>query len=458
MQLVFDLSTLARSSGQAVGIVRVVRELARWARAHRPGTVFAIFDQRDGVFRRVNDAHLDALIEGSALVDTSTQQPGEGGFFRGARLWLRNPRRRFFQLLEVRRLRGSRRAARLQDWLMTAKQRAAMMDLVGRRRMMLPFDVAAAAPIRFDSGQLLLGPGSDWGPQARRAVVEARERSGLRVATVCYDTVPLAHPEFYPAGIGDGFRAMFDEMVHLTDLLLVTATRVAEDIRDHCVANGLPLPPIRAFQLGANLPAFASATGGTLPPPLEAGRYALFVGTIEPRKGHQLLFETWKRLLAEGVPQHEHFRLLFLGQRGWRTEQLVAEIEAHPSFGDSLLILSGIDDRTLATLYRNAAFTLLPSLYEGYGLPVVESFQFGKPVLASTGGALPEVVGEFSPCLDPTDAEAWFAAMRDWIVDPAQRAPYEAAIRTRFRHPDWVEAAAAFHAILDEVFASAPSR
>jgi glycosyltransferase involved in cell wall biosynthesis len=119
-----------------------------------------------------------------------------------------------------------------------------------------------------------------------------------------------------------------------------------------------------------------------------------------------------------------------------------------------LIVLSGVPDTVLTELYRNAAFCLFPSLYEGYGLPAVEAFAFGKAVIASTGGALPEVVGDFSPCLDPRDEDAWFETMRNWIADPAARAPFETAIRERFRHPTWSEAAELFFAAIDAELAS----
>jgi glycosyltransferase involved in cell wall biosynthesis len=135
-------------------------------------------------------------------------------------------------------------------------------------------------------------------------------------------------------------------------------------------------------------------------------------------------------------------------------DDLVAEIDAHPSLGKDLIVLSGVPDTVLTELYRNAAFCLFPSLYEGYGLPAVEAFAFGKAVIASTGGALPEVVGDLSPCLDPRDEDAWFETMRNWIADPAARAPFETAIRERFRHPTWSEAAEQFFAAIDAELAS----
>ena len=114
-----------------------------------------------------------------------------------------------------------------------------------------------------------------------------------------------------------------------------------------------------------------------------------------------------------------------------------------------MLILSRIGDDTLATLYQHAAFCLFPSLYEGYGLPVIEGFSYGKAIIASTGGALPEVIGDLSPCLDPHDEQAWYDAIKAWIEQPAARAQYEAAIRERFRPIPWKEAAEEFFRLLD---------
>src|SRR5262245_12629492 len=102
MQTIFDISTLARSTGPAVGIVRVVRELARFARANRPDTIFVIFDHSAGLFRHAAPAHLDAILDDKALIDASTRaDPLTGKSFdglprplRSLALWLRNPRRR----------------------------------------------------------------------------------------------------------------------------------------------------------------------------------------------------------------------------------------------------------------------------------------------------------------------------------------------------------------------------
>jgi hypothetical protein len=71
-------------------------------------------------------------------------------------------------------------------------------------------------------------------------------------------------------------------------------------------------------------------------------------------------------------------------------------------------------------------------------------------VLSSSGGALPEIVSNLSPCLDPQDEQTWYETLKRWITDPAARAEYEDAIRKRFRHPTWPQASEAFFHVIDE--------
>jgi glycosyltransferase involved in cell wall biosynthesis len=459
-QLVFDITTLGRSGGQAVGIVRVVRELARWAAAHLDVS-FVFFDLELGAYRTVTARYAKAIIEGRAIVDTSRQpvptrekppiHQRVPALLREPALWLRNPRRRAIVVLERLLLSGAIghvMAERLLSILMTRKHRVELTDSAGLRRTMLPFDVATGEQFELNSSHVLLYAGSDWHPMTIEHVARRKKASNLALAFVCYDTIPLIYPQFFFSDRALSFRKMFDHVASFTDLVLVTAKQIAADVRHHCEENEIPVPRVRVFCPGADLVVKESIGPDELPAGLMSGRYAIFVSTIEPRKGHRLLFSVWQRLLAEGVPQAAGFKLVFVGRRGWLVDDLMAELEAHPSYGSSLVVLPGINDSGLAALYRNAAFGLYPSLYEGYGLPVVELFGYGKAVLTSPGGALKEVVGEFSPCLDPRDEDAWFEALRQWIREPAARQPFEIAIHDRFSHPSWNDAAQGFFEVL----------
>ena len=129
-------------------------------------------------------------------------------------------------------------------------------------------------------------------------------------------------------------------------------------------------------------------------------------------------------------------------RRGWGIDAVLDQIDDEDFCGGTLVHLAGVDDGTLAALYGGAAFCVYPSLYEGFGLPVIEAFSLGKAVIASSGGALPETVGRFAPCLDPNDEAAWFETLKQWIEQPEVRARHEAVIRAEFSWPTFEQAAA----------------
>ncbi len=461
-QLVLDISILGRAGGQAVGIVRVARELARSAHAHRKDTLFVIYDSRIEAFRLVAPAYLESIIAGTLIVDLSGQPDRSRTrptltdrapqALKGLSLWLRNPRRRVIFWLEGQRLKGGARQE-LADWaqsrLLSPQRQLELYGAEGKRRSILAFDMVVGPVLTLASTHDLVGIGSDWDKSVTDHIAQSKARTGVRTAFICYDVVPLLYPHFYPPGSAEKFRQMFHRVVGLVDLLFVTATQIAADVTSYCQASDLPVPLLEKVQLGADAAVAASDGQVDLPAGLTAGRYGLFVSTIEPRKGHQFLFSVWKALLEKGIPQAVDFKLVFCGRQGWLVDDFVREMESDPSYGNSLIVLSGVDDRWLANLYRNAAFGVFPSLYEGYGLPIVELYRHGKTALSSNGGALREVAGEFARLLEPRDADAWFNALKEWIEDPTLRLPYERAIAERFSHPSWVEASSAFFDAVD---------
>ncbi|MBI3436792.1 MAG: glycosyltransferase family 4 protein [Proteobacteria bacterium] len=471
-RLIIDISTLAGAGGQADGTVRTARELALWANANARDVEFAVFDSEKGVLRAVHADWLLPVLTGTATIDLSRLPDPRSGKRRiwqrlppglkDVARWMMRPRRQAYVTLERARLAvrspaWQRRIERCQQPLLSQKYRRALTDSKGRRRTLIPFDLAMAQDILPGAGDILVFAWSEFGMlHARRLSGDPARRP--KVALLCYDTIPLLFPSFYPASSVGRYREYFHTMFAVADLVIFTAKRVEEDSRAYCASQGIALRRTGIISLGADFEQPASASHAKLPPGLRPQHFALFVSTIEPRKGHRMLYSVWKRLLAENVPQSHDFKLVFVGKRGWLVEDLLAELDRDPIVGASLLVLSDVDDVALTTLYAQAAFCVYPSLYEGYGLPVIEGFCHGKAVLASNGGALPEVVGDFSPCLDPRDADAWQQMLRAWIEQPHARAHYEMLIRTQYRKPTWSQSAARFFELIDSTIGTACAR
>ena len=116
--------------------------------------------------------------------------------------------------------------------------------------------------------------------------------------------------------------------------------------------------------------------------------YLLMVGTLEPRKNHAAALRALARLKAWGWPH----RLLLVGGQGWLFEPIRRQIEAEGLGGD-VHFAGYVPDDDLPPLYSGAAAVLVPSLYEGFGFPVLEAMACGAPVVCSNASSLPEVAG-----------------------------------------------------------------
>jgi glycosyltransferase involved in cell wall biosynthesis len=234
-------------------------------------------------------------------------------------------------------------------------------------------------------------------------------------------------------------------MLPVLDQWLFSAQAIQSDLTRWCDRMSVVPPSSAIVDFGYDPPPLDEIA--PLPASLRSGKFALFVSTIEPRKGHATMLTAWERLLARRLPQQHDFRLVFVGRPGWMVDDVLRRLKT-PPWG--VVYLSGCADRELGALYRHAAFCCYPSQYEGYGLPLIEAFARGKAVMSSSGGALPETAEPFAPCLNPLDIDAWTATLGDWIEHPELVAAREREIAEHFRHPDWPEAAASIFGVLSQ--------
>ena len=131
------------------------------------------------------------------------------------------------------------------------------------------------------------------------------------------------------------------------------------------------------------------------------GEYILFVGTLQPRKNIKKLIEAFSKLSTFNS-QLSTLNLVVVGKKGWMYEEILG---APKKFGieDKVKFLDFVTDEELQALYKNALCFILPSLYEGFGLPVLEAMQNGCPVITSNISSLPEAGGDAALYVDPQD-------------------------------------------------------
>jgi glycosyltransferase involved in cell wall biosynthesis len=188
----------------------------------------------------------------------------------------------------------------------------------------------------------------------------------------------------------------------------------------------------------------APASAGSLPDGVQPG-FILAVGTIEPRKNYPRLLAAYRRLRSKpgaiptvigpraGVPQ-----LVIAGRPGWAYGDTLDRINAEPG----VRYLGHVDEPTLAALYENASVLALPSLYEGFGLPLLEAMARGVPAVIGKSGALPELAGGTAVEVDPEDVDAIAGALEKLLSDGALRKKLGEAGKQRAAAFTWDRAAA----------------
>lgn len=173
--------------------------------------------------------------------------------------------------------------------------------------------------------------------------------------------------------------------------------------------------------------------------------YILFVGTLQPRKNLTRLIEAYSSLATRQL------KLVIAGKRGWLYEGIFRQVE---ELGlERQVVLTGyVTEEDLPTLLSGARLFVLPSLYEGFGLPVLEALACGTPVVCSNASSLPEVVGDAAILVDPLDVEELAAAMERILGNEALQAELIERGLEQARRFSWERCARKTLAVLEESF------
>jgi glycosyltransferase involved in cell wall biosynthesis len=181
-------------------------------------------------------------------------------------------------------------------------------------------------------------------------------------------------------------------------------------------------------------------------------RYLIFVSTIEPRKNLSRLLAAFETLRADGLSDG----LVIVGRRGWLYDDFFACLERSPA-RDAVIFPGYVPDADLPPLYAGAQACVFPSLYEGFGLPVLEAMACGTPVATSSTSSIPEVGGDAALYFDPASVDDIAETARRILRDPALQGDMRARGLTQAAQFSWERAARETRAVYDAVLASSHS-
>ena len=283
-----------------------------------------------------------------------------------------------------------------------------------------------AQPALIDTSCTLVFLGALWINDALMSAARLAQSRGATLVALLYDLTPVME-----AGHTAAVNRLFERYL---DLLMTAASAVPaisessrRDFENYAKRHGQSAPPGHATGLPCGLtPENRDLTRQPWPRP-----YVLFVGTIESRKNHRLALEAWRRLLERHDPGVVP-DLVCIGRLGWHASEFLDEYITTCGLGGKVSVLSNsVSDEELAEFYWHADFTLYPSRYEGWGLPVGESIAFGKVPVVADNSSLREVGGDAAIYVPTGDLDALVSAVDSMLVDPAFRQEREEAVKVK---------------------------
>lgn len=248
-----------------------------------------------------------------------------------------------------------------------------------------------------------------------------------------HDLQPLANPDRFGFVKGAYIRFFAPRSVRRARTVVCLSEFVASDVVNRV---GIGRERIRIIPCGVNEPEVAfdkdrlarllASLGLTKRP------FILYPAITYPHKNHETLVAAF----AQIVRTRPELRLVFTGGNGSSDATVTAAIDAYGLTND--VVRAGrIPEADLDLLYRAATVMAFPSLYEGFGIPVLEAMSRGCPVVASDVGALPEVIGGAGELVDPLNVAGWASALGDLIDDPVRRTVLVGQGFDRVKHFDW---------------------
>ncbi|MRR15268.1 MAG: glycosyltransferase family 1 protein [Deltaproteobacteria bacterium] len=239
-----------------------------------------------------------------------------------------------------------------------------------------------------------------WGPRHQLPLFISKK---IKMVLTIHDIVHVLFPRTMRLPTLITERLLMRHSILRADYVIADSLSTASGIQEHYKAQ--------VTQIGVIYPG-APACLEQVPSPGSAHemlprKYFLFVGTLEPRKNLRAILQAFALLDA----QREDVDLVIVGNIGWKTKDAINLLETH-RHRRRIHLAGYVDDARLSFIYQKAFCLLYPSLYEGFGFPILEAMNHGVPVITSNVSSMPEVAGDAALLVDPRDEEGLAEAMK----------------------------------------------
>lgn len=263
--------------------------------------------------------------------------------------------------------------------------------------------------------------------------------STTRLVTTIHDISPIINPSWFSDRYVAFYRILTPVVLRVSDRIITVSEFSKKEIVDKYDVDRRRIVPIH------NGVKPRTEEDGTPCPRVSAGEFILFVGSMNPRKNLRGLIEAYSQYRKQASSP---LPLVLAGP----SNDVFAETDLGNVNG--IINLGYVSENKLTWLYSNAALFVFPSLYEGFGLPIIETMSVGTPVLTSDCGAMAEVAGDAAYLVDPTNVSAISDGITRLLDDKEYRRELGELGKRRSEQFDWSETARqtldVYHQVVDE--------
>lgn len=408
-KIYFDLSSALRhisADGSVSGIQRVEMNIALEMHKHKDNVHICFFDMRSNQHLSCPASSLVEGISPSKELFLSKLGIYETGLFPGR-----------YALKMVLNRSGKKRVNRffLKIYLY-------LIAIFNRNlyHTYFPKAIAPAVPLEkisaFSKSDIFYILGSMLTtPELIEPCRQLKEKGGI-VIQMIHDLIPLTKKEFTPDNLVQKFSQWMEQLPrYATHICCVSNYTRNEVIRVFGIEKFSSIETIPLAHEFIGFPRVIHTDRSNPTSIMAKERYVLCVGTLEIRKNGANLLRAWRKVISnfgENTP-----KLIFAGKIGWLLESFHQELRSDKYLNSFVSIIEKPSDSELAKLYENCLFTVFPSQYEGWGLPIGESLWFGKACITSNVSSMPEVGGDLVTYVDPSDIEQIATEIINLIVD-----------------------------------------
>ncbi len=286
-----------------------------------------------------------------------------------------------------------------------------------------------------------------------RELAQAHNDIGFKYISTVYDFTPITVPHTHSKENIELYGKFLNQTYGISDLILYGGATAQKDSSEYQIKNGMT--PIKSCVLKWGSDIVTRKVSQEQKDKILAkydikDRYILTVGTVQPRKNHELLYEAWLELLRTAKEDEKIPQLIICGFKGWKSERFINILKNDTRIRNKVIWITPSDEE-IDILYQNCAFTLLPSIYEGWSLTLPESLCYGKFCIAADTPSLVETGEDIVDYANPYDPVEWAQKIKYYYTNPEVLKEKEAVIKEKWSNPTWEQCAQKINEELNEM-------